>query len=499
MAQLNLPPALVSAAWEKHKAAVAKLAKPPVTKLGDELKTLARLHAAVDFGAFGADKLDSVEKTRQGSADFEDAVKGKLKPLLGQLDTVVTSASKFETDAKKDKQFPKEPLVAATAITKAAKELRAGIDEFVASARKALAARAQALAASKPKAAGPPAAAGGAESKAVKTVRSRALDVIRRVKKPPPGAKPMRFVVVQGKTTVATYLGPSVGPAQEKLLKGLIPTEAPYKVFKDPQSDIVWEKNALTIVSDRLQGGLVKKMQLWLKKILKLNLKLRVRKTNGEVEESEGEDIPDDLLEEDPAEVAARIADGKDYQARLARLQPEIRKAMAGPAAAELQALISELTRHGNGGDYAAAAADLDEIEALLEGGGEEAAQGTGEPAQGASGPTSAVPKTAAAPAAAAGNAMELWKTRRVAAVTALRAVAAKIAAAKHPSSTKAILEIQAVTKNLTAEPATLQQITELQTWLGSDDVVNDVCELAEDIRTPLLGALAQLRAGHPA
>ena len=43
-------------------------------------------------------------------------------------------------------------------------------------------------------------------------------------------------------------------------------------------------------------------MQLWLKKILKLNLKLRVRKTTGEAEESEGEDIPDDLLKADPAD-----------------------------------------------------------------------------------------------------------------------------------------------------------------------------------------------------
>ena len=69
-----------------------------------------------------------------------------------------------------------------------------------------------------------------------------------------------------------------------------------------------------------------------------------------------------------------------------------------------------------------------------------------------------------------------------------------EIASAKHASSAKAIIEIQAVIANLTAEPSTLQQVSELQTWLGSDDVVNDVCELADDIRTPLLGALTQLR-----
>ena len=87
------------------------------------------------------------------------------------------------------------------------------------------------------------------------------------------------------------------------------------------------------------------------------------------------------------------------------------------------------------------------------------------------------------------------WKTRRAAAVDSLKNVAGKIAAAKHASSTKAILEIQAVMKNITAEPATLQQVTELRRWLSTDDVVNDVCELAADVRTPLLVPLERMHA----
>ena len=38
-----------------------------------------------------------------------------------------------------------------------------------------------------------------------------------------------------------------------------------------------------------------------------------------------------------------------------------------------------------------------------------------------------------------------------------------------------------------------MQQVKELERWLKDDDVVTDVCELAEDIRTPLLGALGKL------
>jgi hypothetical protein len=99
------------------------------------------------------------------------------------------------------------------------------------------------------------------------------------------------------------------------------------------------------------------------------------------------------------------------------------------------------------------------------------------------------VPLEAKAPGAAMTN----WKKQREAAVGSLRETATKIAAAKHPSSAKAIIEIQAVIKNLTGEPSSLQQVKELQRYIDSDQVVYDVSELAENIRTPLLDALSLL------
>jgi hypothetical protein len=92
------------------------------------------------------------------------------------------------------------------------------------------------------------------------------------------------------------------------------------------------------------------------------------------------------------------------------------------------------------------------------------------------------------------GAAMTNWATQRAAAVTALKAVAGKIAAAKHASSAPAVVEIQAVLNKLNVDQPTPQQLTELQRYLGADAVVNDLCELADDIRTPLLGALGQLQ-----
>jgi hypothetical protein len=100
----------------------------------------------------------------------------------------------------------------------------------------------------------------------------------------------------------------------------------------------------------------------------------------------------------------------------------------------------------------------------------------------------------AKAPPAKDGVAMATWQTQRAASVGSLKAVAGKIAAAKHASSAPAIVEIQAVLKKLSVDQPTPQQVTELQRYLGADNIVNDLCELAEDIRTPLLGALGQLQ-----
>jgi len=535
MAQVNLPMTLGVAYWDKQKSALAKASKVPATKLPDELKQLTKQHLALDWNAFSGDKLGSADDVKARLGELEDAVKGKIKTLLAQAQAVETAASDFESDVKKDKTFPKEPLTALTAIIKAAKDYRSDVDDAVAAARKALAAKAAEIAAQKPK-------GGSADAKQLKIAKSRLLTAIATLRKPQPNPRPMRFLIVQGKLTVTVALAYAVGTAQEKLLKSLLPGEAPFKVIKDKTAVVVWEKNALTFVSDRLPSGVVKKVQLWLKKVLKLNLKLRVRKTTGEVEETEGEDIPEDQLKQDPNDVEDAVT-GDEFMARLAELQPGIKTGLAGASQARVKALLDSIMQLAKAGKHGDADAELDELEALLEEGeASESAESEGEDkAHGAKGVsredfterlTALQPDIKLGLAGAsqervkklvdevmklakagkyddadsmltdietllerAARAMDEWKARRAAAMASLKAVAGKVAAAKHASSTKAIIEIQAVVKNLTAEPASLQQVNELQRWLGSDEVVNDVCELAEDIRTPLLGALSQLRA----
>lgn len=102
----------------------------------------------------------------------------------------------------------------------------------------------------------------------------------------------------------------------------------------------------------------------------------------------------------------------------------------------------------------------------------------------------SAPQKAAALPLA---DAMQAWAQARTDAITALKGAAKEIADLKDPESAKAVIEISAVVKNLTAEPKTPQQVAELVLYVDQDDVVLDVSEFAADIRTPLLKALAQL------
>lgn len=590
MAQVKLPAALTAAAWDKHKAALQKAAKAPATKLPDELKELAKLNGAVDWDEFDADNYDAEGEVAAASGELDKAVASSIKALLGQLQAVEKSATSFEAEAKKDKAFPKDVLTAVAAIIKAVKEHRDDVNASVEAARKSLKAKADKLAAEQKKA-----GSGGPPPKLVALARSRLLSTINLMIKPGGAPKTVRFMIVQGKKTTGLALAYAVGPAQEKLLKALLPGEAPYKVLKDPKAQVIWENKSLTFVSDKLSGTILKKIQLWLKKQFKLNLKMRVRKSNGQVEEGDGgEDIPDDLLKQ--AASAGSGLSTAEVSKRRADMADDIKKGLAGPAQAQIKSLYASITELIKAGKADEADEALDEMEALLhadDGGGddtldeeadeteadetgadkattpprarhpvqqeeEEANESEAEEKPGAAFTKRMAAKGAAIKAGLAGadkariklgmekiaeltgkgkfadaakvldaieallpktgadaktttadspkptdtsgasngaaDALNEWKTRRAAAVTSLKAVATQVAGAKHASSAKAIVELQAVIKNLTEAPSTVQQVKELERWLKDDDVVTDVCELAQDIRTPLLGALGKLR-----
>lgn len=97
--------------------------------------------------------------------------------------------------------------------------------------------------------------------------------------------------------------------------------------------------------------------------------------------------------------------------------------------------------------------------------------------------------------AASVKDAIDGWQSAQRDMATNLKAVEKTIAAADHPSAAEALIELKAVRSQLNGTPDTMQKVLETEKYLQQDDVVEDVCDLAQDIRTPLLAAIAQLKA----
>ena len=68
------------------------------------------------------------------------------------------------------------------------------------------------------------------------------------------------------------------------------------------------------------------------------------------------------------------------------------------------------------------------------------------------------------------------------------------IVATKDPEVGKAELELKAVQKQLSGKMETQQQATEMARYLQDDEVVAEVCELAYDLKTPLLKVLREIQ-----
>ena len=121
-----------------------------------------------------------------------------------------------------------------------------------------------------------------------------------------------------------------------------------------------------------------------------------------------------------------------------------------------------------------------------------------------ASGSAPLSPATTATPGEPAGEAtaagLRIWQAARQDAVDQLSGVAKAIAATKDPDAKGAIIELQSIIKNLTASPTTSEQISELDRYLRTDDVVTAAEEAPVafgpiQLREPLLKALSSLES----
>ncbi|MCW7539688.1 hypothetical protein OOT46_17765 [Aquabacterium sp. A7-Y] len=226
---------------------------------------------------------------------------------------------------------------------------------------------------------------------------------------------------------------------------------------------IAWIRNdtELVLQVDKAVSGLVKKVRAPVRECGFRITKVLLYSPDGAVlEQDEAED-------QTSPEADAGV--GAAFNARLAALLPKLKSAPQ-----DIRSKASEAGLAARQGEFTLAHRLLDETEHLLAATSPDSGQDD-------------------ASNASVRDAMAQWKARRSAAVASLKSVATQIAAARHARSAAAIMEIQEVMKNLIPEPSTLQQVQELQNYLGADEVVYDVSELADDIRTPLLGALDQL------
>ena len=94
---------------------------------------------------------------------------------------------------------------------------------------------------------------------------------------------------------------------------------------------------------------------------------------------------------------------------------------------------------------------------------------------------------------------MIIWTAARAKAIAALKEAEAAVRAFEDPDSNGAIVELRAIRANLTEKPETDQQIKELETYIGGDEVVADAegdngLGINLQLRQPLLAALATLR-----
>jgi DNA repair exonuclease SbcCD ATPase subunit len=357
--------------WNTQKAAFAKVKSPPPLK--EPLDKVGKAHEAIDWTAFGADKLKTPADATKRLADLEREAKGSLKVLSDKAAEAESAAKKAVEPLKKDKTAG-DAAKAAEAIMKAAAQLQTDVTKFITAARSEVQTELERLEKEAKK--GAPAAGGKPVlTKESKFIRGKIIECFRKIKTPAPGAKPWRFLIAKGPQNVAIcLLQTPPGNAHFNMLKKMLPGEK-LQLLKDPKGEVLWEKKSLTLVTVQPASGVAKKLQLWLKKVTGLNVKIRVRKPTGEVEDEDkdfqGEDLPDDQLKADPEEEKARAEAGAQFKDRLTHLWPQIQSALAANLPAdvkkELSDLVASVRENGKERHYEDANDDLDSLEALLE------------------------------------------------------------------------------------------------------------------------------------
>jgi len=91
-------------------------------------------------------------------------------------------------------------------------------------------------------------------------------------------------------------------------------------------------------------------------------------------------------------------------------------------------------------------------------------------------------------------NPAERWKSVKAKVVTQLQAEIKLIVATQDPDAGSAELELRAIVAQLGGAMESQKQANEMLSYLAADEVVANVCDLAFDLKTPLLKVLKAIQ-----
>jgi hypothetical protein len=376
MSNVEIPDSLSIAAWERQKSAMAKdkavasKLQGETTKVAEAVKALDKAQSSVDFSMFDSKGINSAAAAQAAIDKIEAAVKGDLKTLLAAAKSAGTAADAFVTACDKLRKTLKgdsEKIATAAwtstkAASSAATKFAADVGAAVTTAQAELEALCSKLKAGDKKVAAPnPKAA--ADGKVLGALIKKSIAALRNPKGSP---LPVKFSVVRLDKKFRIYLGPKPESALAKLKTQFEP-KAKIKLFKDPKGTVIWEKAALTFVSDKLSGVSAKLLQVAIREQTKgLTAKVRIKKSDGKVDEADAADLKDTDLQVDADDEAALKTDLKDIVQRLADMKAEIEAAIKSGGNPKLKTLYASLQSHIAGQKADEASDELDEIESLL-------------------------------------------------------------------------------------------------------------------------------------
>ena len=384
MNKVKIPDSLSVSGWNTVKNDIAKdkALAPKVqaesTKLNDAVKALEKAHTGFDFG-LGDPKGMTAAVAGTALAKFDAAIKSDLKAVIDAATAAGTALNNLANavdKAGRDKgASPATAKVAAAAKTacssgpKDAAKFGSDMSAAVDAARAELEAACDKLVKAGDKKAATPTKANPkalADAKNLSALMRKSIALLRTPKGSP---LPVRFLVLFNKAKpkeLRLYLGPKPESGLAKLKTQFSPDVKVNRV-KDPKGHVVWEKGALTFLSDILKPGLAKQIQLAIRLQTKVTVKVRIKRSSGEVDEADAKDVSDDELKVSPAEEAEMHAAGKAYEATLKEIDGAIQAALKGPKAAKVKALLAAIQAAGKSEKYDVASEGIDELESLLE------------------------------------------------------------------------------------------------------------------------------------